>query len=111
MYSDADVFINPTHADTSPTTNLGDIEWGLRVVTYDTGGCSESVGFTGEYGEVVRANKPEQMAEAIKVVIKNGKKHYSTACREKVEIDFNENKQFQKYIDLYEDTLKDFNVK
>jgi glycosyltransferase involved in cell wall biosynthesis len=111
LYSDADVFINPTHADTFPTTNLEAMACGTPVVTYDTGGCSESVGFTGEYGEVVRANKPEQMAEAIKVVIKNGKKHYSTACREKVEIDFNENKQFQKYIDLYEDTLKDFNVK
>ncbi len=43
LYTAADVFFNPTHEDTYPTVNLEAEACGLRVVTYDTGGCRETI--------------------------------------------------------------------
>ena len=39
----ADVFFNPTTEDNFPTVNLEAEACGTSVVTYDTGGCSETV--------------------------------------------------------------------
>jgi len=43
IYSAADVFVNPTYEDNYPTVNLEAQACGTRVVTYDTGGCRETV--------------------------------------------------------------------
>lgn len=43
IYSTADVFFNPTTEDNFPTVNLEAEACGTPVVTYDTGGCSETV--------------------------------------------------------------------
>lgn len=43
LYAIADVFVNPTYEDNYPTTNLEAISCGTPVITYDTGGCPESV--------------------------------------------------------------------
>lgn len=43
LYGAADVFINPTHADTYPTVNMESIACGTPVVTYDVGGCKETI--------------------------------------------------------------------
>lgn len=44
IYTAADVFANPTYEDNYPTVNLEAQACGTRVVTYDTGGCRETVG-------------------------------------------------------------------
>lgn len=43
IYTAADVFANPTYEDTFPTVNLEALACGTRVVTYDTGGCRETL--------------------------------------------------------------------
>lgn len=43
IYTAADVFFNPTYEDNYPTVNLEAEACGTRVVTYDTGGCRETV--------------------------------------------------------------------
>jgi glycosyltransferase involved in cell wall biosynthesis len=43
IYSAADVFVNPTHEDNYPTTNLEASACGTPVVTYRVGGSPESV--------------------------------------------------------------------
>lgn len=43
IYSAADVFFNPTHEDNYPTVNLEAEACGTPVVTYDTGGCRETI--------------------------------------------------------------------
>lgn len=43
IYSTADVLFNPTAEDNFPTVNLEAEACGTPVVTYDTGGCSETV--------------------------------------------------------------------
>lgn len=43
IYTAADVFFNPTYEDNYPTVNLEAEACGTRVVTYDTGGCRETL--------------------------------------------------------------------
>lgn len=43
IYTTADVFVNPTYEDNYPTVNLEAQACGTRVVTYDTGGCRETL--------------------------------------------------------------------
>ena len=44
IYTAADVLINPTYEDNFPTVNLEARACGTRVVSYDTGGCRETLG-------------------------------------------------------------------
>ena len=43
IYTTADVFFNPTREDNFPTVNLEAEACGTRVITYDTGGCKETL--------------------------------------------------------------------
>lgn len=43
IYTAADIFFNPTIEDNYPTVNLEAEACGTTVVTYDTGGCKETV--------------------------------------------------------------------
>ena len=43
IYSAADVFVNPTHEDTFPTVNMEAEACGTPVITYNTGGCAETI--------------------------------------------------------------------
>ena len=43
IYSAADWFFNPTKEENFPTVNIEARACGCRVVTYDTGGCAETV--------------------------------------------------------------------
>lgn len=43
IYAAADVFFNPTVEDNFPTVNLEAEACGTPVVTYDTGGCRETL--------------------------------------------------------------------
>lgn len=43
IYTAADVFFNPTYEDNYPTVNLEAESCGTRVITYDTGGCAETL--------------------------------------------------------------------
>lgn len=43
IYSAANCFINPTYEDNFPTVNIEAIACGISVVTYDTGGCGETI--------------------------------------------------------------------
>ena len=43
IYTAADVFVNPTYEDNYPTVNLEAQACGTKVITYDTGGCIETL--------------------------------------------------------------------
>lgn len=105
LYSDANVLINPTYADTFPTVNLEALACGTPVVTYRTGGSPESV--TDETGLVVEQGDVKGMVEAIKKVCSKESVEYSNACRKKAEECFDKDKCFEKYIRLYEELLKE----
>ncbi len=43
IYTAADVFFNPTVEDNFPTVNLESEACGTPVITYNTGGCRETI--------------------------------------------------------------------
>lgn len=99
LYSEADVFINPTLEDNFPTTNIEALACGTPIVTFNTGGSSESV--SPETGLVVEQGNLNGMLSAIRTILSYGKEHYSSACRQKAEQDYNKTVQYGKYIRLY----------
>lgn len=44
IYTAADLFVNPTYEDTYPTVNLEARACGTRIISYNTGGCAETLG-------------------------------------------------------------------
>lgn len=104
LYSEADVFINPTLEDNFPTTNLEALACGTPIVTFNTGGSAEVV--TSETGIVVDKGDMDSLLSAIRTIHGAGKEHYITACRKKAENDYNKNKQYDKYVKLYKTIRK-----
>ncbi len=102
LYSDSDVLINPTYADTFPTVNLEALACGTPVITYRTGGSPEAVdektGFVVEQGDI------NALADAIRRM----KEHplSSADCHKRAEEHFDKDKCFEKYIELYEELVK-----
>lgn len=107
FYSIADVFVNPTYEDNYPTTNLESMACGTPVITYQTGGSPESV--DEETGIVVPKGDLDGLLRAIDIVYKNTKLFYTDKCRQKAENEFDKDKCFGNYIDLYNEILIDQN--
>lgn len=105
LYSDANVLINPTYADSFPTINLEAIACGTPVVTYKTGGSPESI--TGVTGIVVEQGDIGGMADAIRSL---RVKHPSIEeCRKYAVNNFDKESCFMRYVVLYEQLLNDKN--
>ena len=102
-YSRAWVYINPTHSDNFPTVNLEALACGTPVITYRTGGSTEAV--DKETGIVIKKGDVKGLADAIRKVINNPSIYRSANCRQRAEKNFNQEIQYDKYIDLYEELL------
>ena len=103
LYSNSNVLINPTYADTFPTVNLEALACGTPVITYRTGGSPEAI--DENTGAVVEQGDVEGMAEAIKSVCSFNSKQYALACRKRAEEYFDNVKCFEKYVKLYEELI------
>ena len=102
LYSDSDVFINPTYADTFPTVNLEALACGTPVITYRTGGSPEAV--DEKTGIVVEQGNVGALAEAIRTIKESPLS--SADCRKRAEEHFDKDKCFEKYIELYDELLR-----
>ena len=87
LYSLAHVFVNPTYEDNYPTTNLEAIACGTPVITYDTGGSSESA---NSYGIFVTKGTITGIYDAIEdykfSVKSNVELHFSAAVKEYINL-------------------------
>lgn len=101
MYSNANVLINPTYADTFPTINLEAMACGTPIVTYRTGGSPESL--TEKTGIVVNQGDVIGMAEAIKSL--KTKPLSSEECRKHAVESFDKDRCYVEYVSLYEALL------
>ena len=104
LYSDADVFINPTLEDNFPTTNIEALACGTPIVTFDTGGSAEVI--TSETGLAVDKGDMDGLLSAIRTILSKEKKQFTVACRNKAERDYNKDIQYGKYIELYRQITK-----
>lgn len=93
LYTLADVFLNPTHEDNFPTTNLEALACGTPVITYRTGGSPESL---DEKSGIVTDAAPEQMAAAIPAALSL----HTEDCLRRAQ-QYDKNARFQRYLDLY----------
>lgn len=102
LYSESDVFVNPTYSDNFPTTNIEALACGTPVITYKTGGSPEAI--DNKTGVVVEQGDVLSLANTIMWM----KEHplSSNACRERAEEYFDKDKCFEKYVMLYEELLR-----
>lgn len=107
IYSDANVLINPTYADTFPTVNLESMACGTPVITYRTGGSPESL--TESTGIVVEQGDIKGLYEAIIRIKNNSDKSKFTPeiCRKHAELNFDKNSCFREYSKLFKSIVKE----
>ena len=99
LYRTADVYVNPTLEDNFPTTNLEALACGTPVVTFDTGGSSESL--TEQTGMVVPKGDFDALLAAVKKSCEE-KPFERSACRERAE-HFSKESFSHKYVELYDE--------
>lgn len=101
LYSNANVLINPTYADTFPTINIEALACGTPVITYRTGGSPEII--DKNTGIIVEQGSLDALVNAI-VDMKNTAVD-SQECRRRAEVLFDREDRYNDYISLYEQLL------
>lgn len=104
IYAAADVFVNPTYADTYPTTNLEAISCGTPVITYRTGGSPESV--NENTGVIVEQGDLDGISNAISILCEQDRDELCNKCRNYAEANFDRQYKFACYINLFEKLLQ-----
>ncbi len=95
FYNIADVFANPTYADTLPTVNMESICCGTPVVTYNACGSGELI--CENTGLKVSVGMENKFVEAINIALNKQWDKCSEIGREK----FNKNESYKAYINIY----------
>ena len=101
IYSTVDVFINPTLEDNFPTTNLESTACGTPVITFDSGGCPETV--DQHSGIVVNKGNLNEIHKAIKTIKENGKEKYTVSCTKRAKKLLDKENMIVQYLNLYND--------
>lgn len=102
LYTHSDVLLNTTYSDNYPTTHMEALACGTPVITYDTGGASESL--DENTGIVIKQGDIEALIKAI-ISIKQIP-FSSKNCVERARKCFDKDECFESYIQLYEELLK-----
>lgn len=99
FYSLADVFVNPSIAESFGLVTAEALACGTPVVAYDATATPELV--REGTGFVVEKNNISMLHSSIMKVLSAGKTEYADECRKTAEVFFNKENQYKKYIDLY----------
>jgi len=106
IYNASDIFVNPTYFDNFPTVNLEALACGTPVITYETGGSSESLNLIT--GSVVKQGDINSLLVEIK---KWGRKTttVSKRCRARVLSKFTKEISNEQYVQIFKNyvSLKD----
>ena len=103
IYTASDVFVNATREETFGLVNIEALACGTPVVTFKSGGSPEAIDET--CGAVVEKNDFEGIKKEIIRICENAP-YSEDVCRAKVLNDFEKNKNYQKYLDVYEKSAK-----
>lgn len=102
IYSAADVFVNPTRADTFPTVNMEALACGLPVIALDRGGNTEVI--SDKTGLVVKNDDVKDFKAAVTDICENGLIDRE-ACLESASV-FDPENQLEAYYSLYRELMK-----
>ena len=103
VYTQADVFVNPTYEDNFPTVNIEAQACGTPVITYNTGGSGENIDL--RVGEVIEKGNVDEIEKQIKNICK--KETDKEELRKFVESNYSKKDKFLDYIKLYQEVLND----
>lgn len=99
-YSMADAVLNLSYQETFGMTTVEGLACGTPGIVYNKTANPELV--TPDTGKVVEAGNINELLNAIYEIRDRGKSSFSKACRERAVACFDKDKQFNKYIELYE---------
>lgn len=99
LYSAADIVLNLSYEETFGLTTVEGFACGTPGIVYNRTASPELI--TEETGIVVEKGNYKQLINAIETIKKNGKQHYSAACRERAVNFYNKDDKFNEYIELY----------
>jgi len=102
-YSMADVFVNPTLEEVFGLVNSEALACGTPVITFKSGGSPETIDET--CGLIVNKGDTAGLLNAIEIIRKKRKEFYAKNCRKHVIENFDMNKKFREYIELYKEIL------
>lgn len=105
LYSMADVLVNCSREDTLSSLNLECQACGTPVVTYDATGSKETV--DDECGFAIPTGDYEALWEKTMEIKQLGKPVLSTLCREWAMAHFKKEPNYERYIELYHNILKE----
>lgn len=104
IYSAATVFVNLTLQENYPTVNLEAISCGTPVVTYDTGGCRETI--SEATGTSVPQGDIDAVLESVRDWERTDREDSRRACRDYAVRHFRKEDRYADYIELYEELTR-----
>lgn len=103
IYSAADVIVSLSYQETFGLTIAEGFACGTPAVVYADTALPELI--TPATGRVVELGNMEQLIEAVIQMCEKGKTFYAKACRAEACARYDKNRQFEHYIELYEQQL------
>lgn len=104
LYSLADVTLNLSYLETFGLTTAEGMACGTPGIVYNKTASPELI--TPETGMVVDAGNIESLVKSIDTILLRGKPYYSSKCRERALEYYDKDKQYHKYLNLYESLIK-----
>ena len=105
IYSQADVFVNPSKVESFGMTTAEALSCGTPSIVYDTSACPEVV--DNLTGRVVPLGDVNALAKAVMEICSlSGREAMRQACRERAIRLFNRQDRYKEYLQLYNEVLQ-----
>lgn len=110
IYSQADVFVNPSKVESFGMTTAEALSCGTPSIVYDTSACPEVV--DNLTGRVVPLGDVNALAKAVMEICSlPGREAMRQACRERAIRLFNRQDRYKEYLQLYNEVLQNHQSK
>ena len=102
LYENAYLFLNLTHADTFPTTNIEALQSGTPIISYNTGGCLEL-----KKDGMVFITKNNSPVSVIEIINEIGTIDFSRSQIREYGMSFSKDKMNKEYLKLFRQLFKE----
>ncbi|MBI6036993.1 glycosyltransferase [Clostridium perfringens] len=103
IYTAADIFLNPTLEDNFPTVNLEALACGVNILTFDTGGCKETIGNNDDC--LVKNYDLYNLIYIINNIKLNNIKLNNIKCN--IETKYDKKNKYNEYLSIYNNLFID----
>ncbi|WP_286332856.1 glycosyltransferase [Duncaniella freteri] len=103
LYSMADVYVNTSVEETLGMTTIEAMSCGTPAIVYNSTACPEVI--ENKFCSVVKQEDIDSLANAVIKTISQSNDSIVEVLRQWVDTNFNKDKNYKKYIDLYESMI------